>query len=286
MTLPDTSLLIADSGSTKTDWAVCRLTGCDFMTTPGLNPFMQQPGEMADTLRHELLPALHGTTVKAVRFYGAGCRGQGARDMAALLGGLFPGADVEVESDLLGAARALCGRREGIACILGTGSNSGLYDGQAIVCQTPSLGYVLGDEGSGATLGRRLVSDALKGALGDDLADAFRRETGLAVDTAIERVYRAPYPNRFLASFAPFLHAHREHPEIHLILLEEFRRFFRRNIAPYARRELPVGFVGSIALHFADEVREAAAAEAFTVGAIQKSPLPLLVEYHQDDKGN
>ncbi len=278
---PGQAMLIADSGSTKTDWALVGAGAVVRLSTQGINPYQLSPEQIGGLLREELCPRLNGTEVGSVCFYGAGCRGQAVQEMTAEFTGLFPGSKVFVGSDLLGAARALCGTRAGVACILGTGANSCLYDGTSVVQNVSPLGYVLGDEGSGAVLGRRLVGDVLKGQLSRHLCDAFYRETGLTLDVVLERVYRAPFPNRFLASLAPFLHAHCEEDEIHYILMEEFRRFFRRNVTQYRRPELPVHFVGSIAWHFSAELAKSAEAEGFVLGRIEKSPLDGLIDYHR-----
>ena len=280
-------ILLADSGSTKADWLLLS-PGSEPRTlrTQGLNPYMLGDAGMREILRRELLPGLPPETAGAVHFYGAGCRGEGARRLAALLTEVTGCSCVTVETDLLAAARATCGREAGWAAILGTGSNSSLYDGRRLTEGIPALGYVLGDEGSGAALGRRLLADAMKRQLPADLAAAFEAECGTTVDELLRRVYREPLANRFLASFAPFLSRHRSHPAVQALLAGEFRRFFRRNLAPLGRRDLPVGFVGSVAWHFADELRSAAHAEGYRVASIERSPLDGLRHYHGEGTEN
>ena len=186
---------------------------------------------------------------------------------------------VRVRSDLLGAAHALCGSQEGVVCILGTGSGSGLYDGSSFVAQVPSLGYILGDEGSGAVLGRQWVAEVFKGKMDEAIRQRFLSETGLTQDILLDHVYRQPQANRYLASFVPFLHAHREHPDVAALIGREFDRFFCRCVIPYGRPDFSVHFVGSVAWFFADEVRKAACRSGLKVGHIQKSPLTRLAAY-------
>ncbi len=283
--------LIADSGSTKTQWmllppatAGTATKGQPLQTiaTAGMNPVR----DSVDTLRHvlaaELLPQL-GAAARAVRrvhFYGAGCIEPYSTVMREALAAACPAAAICVESDMLGAARALCGDEPGIACILGTGSNSCLYDGRHIARSTPALGWILGDEGSGAVLGRRLVGDVLKGQLPQHLADAFMATTGLTQAAIIERTYRQPEANRFLASLTPFLSAHCHEPAIRTMLLGEFRSFMQRNITAYARPDLPVHFAGGVAHAFASILREAVAACGFIPGTICAAPISMLAAYH------
>ena len=285
--------LIVDSGSTKTAWRVqLSPVMCFDIFTAGINPVRDDEASMhqvvdeaSSRIGSELVlgrasSLASGTTFSHVHFYGAGCLPNFTAPLIRLLEQAFPSAIVEVESDLLGAARALCGREEGIACILGTGANSCLYDGQRIVRQTPALGWILGDEGSGAVLGRRLVGDVLKGQLPQALCEAFLQRFGLMQADIIEHVYRQPQPNRFLASLVPFLAEHTESPAIHAFLVDEFRRFVHRNVVAYGRRDLPVSFVGGVASQFCEELQEAVEAEGFGLGRIEKNPIERMAEYH------
>ncbi len=274
--------LISDSGSTKTDWCITndgRIVRR--IITQGINPFHQSGQTIYDVLNGELLPELADVKVDEVYFYGSGCREECVPMMTDVLSCAFSHAStIEVHSDLLGAARAVCGMVEGIACILGTGANSCLYDGRDIVMNTPPLGYILGDEGSGAVLGRLFVNALYKNQLPESVLSDFERETGCGMADVIHRVYREPMANRFLASFAPFIHSHLYVPSVRLIVVDNFRMFFRRNVVQYGRPKLPVGAVGSIAGHFYDEFVEAAIDEGFTVGRTSSSPMSGLVEYH------
>ena len=202
--------------------------------------------------------------------------------MTVLLSETFPQAQtIEAHSDLLGAARALCGRNEGIASILGTGANSCLYDGKTIVKHTPALGYILGDEGSGAVLGKRFIHDLYGGILSDKIREAFEAETKLNLAEIIKRVYRQPLANRFLASLSEFITNHLDEPEVRGVVVQNLVDFLRYHISPYNRQDLPVSFVGSIAWHYQDELREAAERLGFRLGTVLKTPLAGLIRYHQ-----
>ncbi|MDO4931362.1 MAG: ATPase [Prevotellaceae bacterium] len=271
--------LTADSGSTKTTWLLDSGMDRNVFRTQGINPFLQTEDDIRRVVTHELLrqdgfPA--AGAVDAVRFYGAGCNRAKAPLLRRILCDIFPNAaEVEVDSDMLGAARALCGSREGIACILGTGANSCLYDGQRIVSNVSPMGYILGDEGSGAVLGRTFVNMLYKDGHEDTL-QVFEKETGLTQADIIQRVYREAMPNRFLASLAPFIRRYADDWEwIDEMVVDCFRLFFRRNIRHYARPDLPCSFVGSIAYHFERQLRRAANSEGFLIGVLMKEPLSM-----------
>ncbi len=267
--------LISDSGSTKTDWL---LTDKDFVVascrTQGINPFIQSEEFIESVIRDELLPQipLNGF-LSDIRFYGAGCRSKQGQMVHAILSRHFSGANIEVASDMLCAARALCGHEAAIACILGTGANSCLFDGTEIVNNISPLGYILGDEGSGAFLGKVLLANIYKHLLSEELAEDFRAVYSLTVDEVLQRVYREPLPNRYLASFTPFLKKHESHPEIQQLLFSAFDSFFKRNILAYHYPELPVHFVGSIAYFFQNSLQEAACHNNVNIGRIIREPL-------------
>ena len=271
-------ILIADSGSTKTDWC----TGSSIIIqTKGINPFHQSEEVIQQILTNELLPQMpEEVLIDAIYFYGAGCTPEKSPIIQRALSHCFPQSAVEVNSDLLGAARALCGKSPGIACILGTGSNSCFYDGQQITSNVSPLGYILGDEGSGAVLGKRLVGDCLKKQLPEDICHSFLNTFELTPAQIIEKVYRQPQANRFLASLTPFLSAHREVAEIHQLLVSCFTDFFQRNVWQYDYQQYAVHFVGSIAWHFQEEVKEAAQASGIQTGHFIKNPIDKLVEFH------
>ena len=285
---PQAPLLVADAGSTKTAWFHATTDGQrKYIRTGGINPALQDDEAILAVLRDELLPRLLTPCGKEagchVYYYGAGCIPSQCDRMERLLAATLPCESVEVRSDLWGAARALCGHEAGIACILGTGANSCLYDGTDITAHVAPLGYVLGDEGSGAALGKRLVADILKGLLPEDLRRDFHTTYGWDEADIIRKVYREPGANRFLASFSPFLKAHADHPAVQELLAECFDAFFARNVAPYAPGTLPVHFTGSIAFHFRKAITQAAQRRHLRVGHFVKDPIEGMVKYHEEN---
>lgn len=271
--------LIADSGSTKTDWCICDQGKIvQSVRTEGINPFHQSPDVIGRIIGEMVLQMDASISIQKVEFYGAGCALSEQKSVVAgILQEALACSDIRVSSDLEGAARAVCHGEAGIACILGTGSNSCQFDGEKIIANTPSLGYILGDEGSGAVLGRTLVSNCLKGLLPAYLCKSFYAEYQLDQATLLEQVYRQPLPNRFLASLVPFLGKFHDEPAIHDLLFEQFCHFFRRNVLAYDV-SLPVHFVGSIAYYFRNEVAEAAHSLGLIVGRTLRSPMEGLVK--------
>lgn len=268
---------IADSGSTKCEWIFGDKGRILRLRTAGINAVQQSPDAIRAVLAE--LPPLDG--VEELRFYGAGCGDSFPeasavlrRELAARFG---PGAAIGLGSDLLGAARALFGRGEGIACILGTGSNSCHCRGGEIVANVPPLGYVLGDEGSGAVLGRNLVNGIFKGMI--PLREEFLHTFALTYAGLIRRVYREPAANRFLASFAPFIRAHLDCAPVREMVVRSFGEFAARNLSGYPAG-LPVAFVGGVAAHFEEPLREAMVAAGREVVRIVCSPAEELWKYH------
>ena len=276
-------ILLADSGSTKTDWClVDQKNSVTKVRTAGINPFFQSSEEIANELATHLVPHLPTTHLDSVYFYGAGCTKEKSPIVAEALKKQFEitGA-CEVATDMLAAARGLCGHQPGIACIMGTGSNSCAYDGKDITKNVSPLGFILGDEGSGAVLGKTLVGDVLKNQLPKDIVEAFHVEYGLSNADIIDHVYRQKFPNRFLASFVPFLAKHIENKAIFDLVKENFRRFLIRNVKQYQGWEhLPIGFVGSIAYYFQQPLKEALEAEHMTIGKTIQAPMEGLIAYH------
>ena len=278
------AILIADSGSTKTDW-IC-LTGDDESTqievqTVGLNPFHVSDNEIRGVLSHDLLPQLGDVKVDAVYFYGSGVRPEVEGRVEGLLRESFPDAKtVQAHSDLLGACRALCGDEAGIACILGTGANSCVYDGKKIVHNTPALGYILGDEGSGAVLGKHLLHDLYTGVLPHNLRLTFEKEMGLELSEIINKVYREPQANRFLASLSEFIHRHLDEEGIRQMVYNTFSDFINYHVSRYGRHDLPLSFVGSIAFYYQEQLQLIVQMLGYPMGTILKSPLQGLVAYH------
>ena len=275
-------ILIADSGSTKTDWILhSSKHGIFEYHTTGINAVRDSEDAMFSVLAEQLMPQLPPTAhITQIFFYGAGCIPPFSHKLQQSLERLFPHAHTEVESDLMGAARALCGNTPGIACILGTGSNSCLYDGKRITANVSPLGFILGDEGSGAVLGRHLLGLLLKDMLPESLKEAFLAEFRLTPTDIIEKVYRQPQPNRFLASLVPFIHSHRHIEGIHRLLMEQFTLFLTRNVAHYGHPEMPLNFTGSIAKVFSEELQEAIHVQRMKMGCITQKPIQELAAFH------
>lgn len=280
MNTDNQNILVADSGSTKTDWTL----GSRRFSTQGINPVHQSDEQIAAILDNELMPQLLGLKqqsnaddetclVGAVVFYGSGVRSDQEERMVRLLHQTFMNVPIEAHSDLLGAARALCGDEEGLACILGTGANSCLYDGCRIVKNTPPMGYVLGDEGSGAVLGLRFLNALYKGRLDMQLRKEFEETIKTDLTSVIDQVYRKPLPNRWLASLSPFIHDHLHLDGVEQLVVENFLDFIHYNIDPYRRSDLPLQAVGSIAFFYKPQLCFAAKRAGYEVGKILRSPL-------------
>ncbi|MGN1172249.1 MAG: ATPase, partial [Muribaculaceae bacterium] len=250
--------------------------------TCGMNAIMLTEEEMAERIKNELRDEVAEYAIDEVYFYGAGCiSDEVCGNVRRAIAQSIPAGIIEVHTDLLAAARALCGHQPGIACIMGTGSNSCYYDGEKIVDNVSPLGYILGDEGSGAVLGKLLVGDVLKNQLPAELCEKFLKQYELDRLTIIQKVYKQPGANRFLASVTPFLIQNIEEPAVHRLVLNSFKSFFVRNIANYANyKSLPVNFIGSIAYYYQDVLREAASAVDCHIGTIIKSPMEGLIAFH------
>lgn len=283
--------LIVDSGSTKTSWCFAFLPntksadGAKTVTTEGLNPAVMSAEEVEEKIAKALNHCLQSLSISAadvdnVFFYGAGCIAGRAGVVSESIQSILVDARIYVADDLLGAARALCGHKAGIACILGTGSNSCLYDGKNIVAHTPALGYVLGDEGSGAVLGRKFLNAVLKQTLPENIRKRFLQESGLDMAEVINRVYRSPAPNRFLASMSKYIHDYLDEKEVRDIVIDNFEDFIRNNILAYGDEFRTINVVGSIAYHYKEQLTEAASRNGFQIGKIIKSPIEGLIEYH------
>ena len=277
-------MLIADSGSTKTDWCVILdNTPIKRIGTKGLNPFFQSEEEIQQELTHSLLPQLPEGTIDSVYFYGAGCTPEKAPTLRRAIADSLPVVgNIKAYSDMLAAARGLCGREAGITCILGTGSNSCFYDGKEIVNHISPLGFILGDEGSGAVLGKLLVGDILKNQLSPAIKEVFLKQFDLTVPEIIDRVYRQPFPNRFLASLSPFIAQHLEEPGIRQLVLGSFIAFLRRNVMQYDYTQYPAHLIGSVAHCYKEILQEAAQETGIRIGKILQSPMEGLIQYHSD----
>lgn len=275
-------ILIADSGSTKTDWCiVLNDTLIKRIETKGINPFFQSEEEIRQALTASLLPQLPEGTFNSVHFYGAGCTLEKAPVLRRAIADSLPVVgNIKAHSDMLAAARGLCGHEAGIACILGTGSNSCFYDGKEIVSNISPLGFILGDEGSGAVLGKLLVGDVLKNQLPPAIKEAFLKEFDLTAPEIIDRVYRQPFPNRFLASLSPFIARHLEEPVLRTLVFNSFIAFLRRNVMQYDYEHFTVHFIGSVAHCYKEILQEAAQETGVRIGKILQSPMEGLIEYH------
>ncbi len=295
--------LIADSGSTKTDWTLlfspAPVVGYEVIATfrtQGITPIHQTPADIRLILANELQPqlsafpraklvdtkVLEGTLMQSctVFFYGSGCTPAHVPMMKQVLAEVLSPKSVEVYSDLMAAARALCQHEAGIACILGTGANSCLYDGEQIAQNTPALGYILGDEGSGSVLGRLFLNAIFKNPKLSKLRDQYLEENKLTQADIIKKVYNEPMVNRFLATTSPFILEHLDNPILQRLVIDNFRQFFRSNIDPYGHHDLPVHFVGSMAYHYRKQLEEAAKEEGYTIGQTMQSPMEGLIKYH------
>ena len=294
-------ILIADSGGSKTDWALVSLPTDTHkyvlkVRTQGLNPFHQSKDVILKALEEELMPALYkaaeqsGTfskeydiaeKVTQIAFYGAGCTKALSPIVGEALAVAFPSASIKVESDLLGAAHAVCGHEEGIACILGTGANSCLYDGEQIVANIPPLGYILGDEGSGAVLGKMLLNGIFKGDFSAEIRDLYLEWSGLTYSEIIDKVYRQPLANRFLAGSSKFIKENLQYAELEELVRYNFDTFFKKNILKYTVSSIRViSAVGGIASAFEEQLRASADSFGYQVGKVLSSPIDGLIEYY------
>lgn len=281
-------ILITDSGSSKCNWCFIRTTGeYTQIKTTGINPSTQQDEQIHLIIREELLPNFKNSfffnneeTVQQIFFYGAGCTETKKKAMTDILRLYFPESRIEIQSDMLGAARSLFQKEKGIACILGTGANSCLYDGQDITAQTPALGYILGDEGSGTYLGKMFLRAVFKKKLPQHITDEFLNEYNLTMAQVLERTYKTPMANRFLASFTPFIARKRHEPALHRMLINAFRDFAFFNLKAYLNKSNRVSFIGSIAYYFKEEVEEGLKEEGFLMEQVIQDPMEGLRNYH------
>jgi N-acetylglucosamine kinase-like BadF-type ATPase len=274
--------LIADSGSTKTHWSV--ISGGIIekeVFTDGINPFYQSQQDIVALLDSQLVPLVKDFEITEVHFYGAGCSFPEKKLIVSqALVRFFGQATIAVQSDLLGAARSLFQHEAGIACIMGTGSNSCYYDGSEIVQNVSPLGFILGDEGSGAVLGKLLVADCLKNQLPEWIRDKFLDEYELSPADILDRVYKQPFPNRFLAKFTPFILEHIEEPAIFNLVYDSFDAFLVRNVLQYPLEDMKTGFVGSVAYYFRDTLEIVASERGIVISEIQRNPMEGLVRFH------
>lgn len=274
--------LIADSGATKTAWCVLKKGKKKSIVTQGISPYFLTTEQIAALLKKELWPSVRSMGVTDIFYYGTGCaNAENARSVKKALLQVFPEVKIQVTHDLMGAARALCGTGKGVACILGTGSNSCYYDGKKIVRNSPGLGYVLGDEGSGAYLGKKVIQYYLYDTFDEDLRARFDASFTTTTTEILENVYKKPMPNRYLAGYTRFLAENRGHYMIENILEDGLNDFFFQHLCKY--REIwkyPVHFTGGVAFGFRDIIQQLCHSYEFELGQILQHPMQGLIRYH------
>lgn len=275
--------LIADSGATKCEWCLLNNGKKKTIITQGISPYFLSTEQIVLLLENELMPKLKQISVKEVFFYGTGL--SNAANVVILkkaLKILFAKAKIEVNTDLLAAARALCGNQKGIACILGTGSNSGYYNGKTIVKNSPGIGYVLGDEGSGAYLGKKVIQYFLYNTFDEELMARFNAKFNVDRAQILNQVYKQPLANRYLASFAIFLAENRGHFMIENIIEDGLNDFYFNHLYKYTESwKFPINFVGSVAFGFKDVLKELCNSYELQMGKVLKAPMSGLIEYHK-----
>lgn len=275
--------LIADSGSTKTAWRLIEESGnVKSISTSGLNPYTQSEESISREIERSLIPHT-SRSIQQIHFFGAGIvNAEKGEIIRRILNRFYPEAQVETASDVLGAAVALFGNNSGIACILGTGSNACLYDGKQIVAGVSPLGFILGDEGSGSVMGRKLLGDYFKEVMPAKLRDEFGKSFGITREEALNRVYRAEKPNKFLAQFVPFLSEHPESAYCQEFVQQNFMEFFERNVTKLPGfSSYSIGFVGSVAFYFSSILKNTASYYGFDKISILKDPIEGLEEYYK-----
>lgn len=274
--------LIADSGATKAEW--CLVDGKKKRTffTQGISPYFHNTTQIQQIIETELKPKLRKGLPDEIYYYGTGCSNPNNSSIVkkALIK-VFGIKNIEVGHDLLAAARALCGREKGVACILGTGSNSCYFNGKKIVNNSPGLGYVLGDEGSGAYLGRKVIQHYLYKTFDEDLMDRFNAKYHTNADEILEAVYKKPLANRYLATYTMFLAENRGHYMIENIIEDSFNDFFFNHVYKYKESwSMPINFVGSVAFGFQDVLKEMCETYELHLGMVLKNPMQGLIRYH------
>ncbi len=274
--------LICDSGSTKAEWCLLNGKSKKIVTTQGLSPYFLTTQQIQQIIEKELMPKIKNIRIDEVFFYGTGCSNpENVKSVKKAISLVFTKAKAAVDHDLMGAAKALCGSNKGIACILGTGSNSCFYNGKKIVKNSPGLGYVLGDEGSGAYLGKKVIQYFLYKTFDEDLMDRFNAKYAINSVDILNHVYKQPLPNRYLASFVPFLIENRGHYMIENIIGDAFNDFFFNHVYKYRESwQMPINFVGSVAFGFKDVLKEMCNAYELQLGIVIKKPMDGLIKYH------
>lgn len=279
------NVLIADSGSSKTDWVVLSDSKkVLFCQTAGFNPYFQTTQQIKEELELSLIPKLgeYNKTVSFIYFYGSGCSNEKNCSIVeqALKEAIHSNAEIQVSHDLLAAARALCGKAPGIAAILGTGSNSCLYNGEIILENVASAGYLWSDHGGGSQIGKYFIRDYFEGELPADLRIKFE-SAGYNRETILENVYKVQLPSKYLASVSKFMHKNLHHPHVKKVLIECFRSFFTLQIMKYSNsKAYKIGLVGSVGYVYRELIEQVAADFGYQLGKVLKSPIEGLVDFH------
>ena len=275
--------LIADSGSTKCEWCLINNGKKKTILTQGISPYFLDTTQIIELLQKELLPKLKNVEIANIYFYGTGLSNvNNVKIVNAALKKLFKGAKIEINHDLLAAARALCGNNKGIACILGTGSNSCYFNGKKIVKNSPGLGYVLGDEGSGAYLGKKVLQYYLYQTFDEDLLSRFEKQFNTNKTEILDAVYKKPLANRYLATFNNFLVDNRGHYMVENIIEDALNDFFFTHLPKYTESwTLPINFVGSVAHGYKDVLKEINNVYELELGIILKKPMEGLINFHK-----
>lgn len=276
------SILIADSGSTKTEWCLVSAGKKTKLSSTGLSPYFMNTDEMSAVMAEKIVPKLKNKMPSDVHFYGTGCSNpDNISIVKKALKHNFPDATITVDHDLMAAARALCGHEKGVACILGTGSNSCYYNGKKIMKNNPGLGYILGDEGAGTQLGKKVLQHYLYHTFDDELMERFDEEYKTNSAEILNSVYKQPLPNKYMAGFSMFLAQNRGHYMIENILEDSFHDFFYYHLYKYTQSwNEPIHFTGSVAFHFQDILSSVCDTHQFTMGKVLKSPMDGLINYH------
>lgn len=278
------NILVAESGGTKTDWAFISKDQEHRFQSQGINPNIQSSSSIAEMLSEEVLPELTEFSIEKIFFYGSGCSNPDRKDKLRriLNEEIQPSGEIEVEHDLLAAARALCFHDKGIACILGTGSNSCKFNGKTIELNIGGHGFVLGDEGSGVHLGKLLLNAYLNQSLESDMMEVLNDQFGLDKVSVYNAVYQKENPHKFLSSFAKYVHQHKDRPAIKQIIQRAFNGFIETHLLHYPKHtEYPIHFVGSIAHHFKGELEIALEKYEMKIGKVTNEPINELIEYHK-----
>lgn len=276
------SILIADSGATKTEWCVKSADENKIYKTEGLNPYYHTVESIQDVVEHDLSPKIGDVQITHIYFYGAGCDSEEKKqEVETALARTFPEAEIHIYHDLLGAARACFFDKPGIACILGTGSNSCLYDGSKVVEHIPSLAFILGDEGSAGYFGKKLINKYYRFEFPDELREDLEKNYNMDLDYINEGVYDGSQKSRFIASYAAFLGEHKDHPFVREILYEGFENFISRIVMKYTNaRDYEVRFIGSVAHAYQEMIDGILKKNGMKSGRYISKPMKRLIEYH------